>query len=306
MLESMNELETLSNDLAGAVEQAGRSVVAVNGRARFASSGVHWRPGVVVTAEHTVKRDEEVRVALPGGKSVAAAVAGRDAGTDLAVLKIEAGDTPVAKFASGSLRAGSLVLAVGRSAETGVNATLGAISAVAGAWRTWRGGMIDTFVRLDLSLYPGSSGAAIVDASGRVIGIGTSGLSRFAAVAIPAATVDRVVDELLTKGHVSRGYLGVGLQPVALPDHLKKQLGLTESHGVIVLSVEPESPAGKAGVLIGDVLMRLDGKAVTDTDDVQTVIGTGAIGKTVGAGLLRGGVLLELPVTIGERPRRTE
>ena len=131
-----------------------------------------------------------------------------------------------------------------------MNATLGIISACSGEWRTWRGGRLDHYIRLDLTLYPGSDGGAVVNTAGETIGIATSALSRIAGLAIPAVTIDRVVDEILTRGHVARGYLGVGLQPVELPDHQK---------GLIVLSLEPEGPAAKAGVLIGDILVTLGG-----------------------------------------------
>lgn len=290
-------LINLSNDLAAAVETAGRFVVSIDARPRAASSGIHWRRGLIVTAMHTIRRQEEIRVTLPNGKRIAAELAGRDAGTDLALLKADTGDLPVAETDSAQpLKPGQIVLAVGRSPETGVNAALGVLSAVAGPWQTWRGGHLDQFVRLDLDLHPGGSGGAVVDASGKVIGLATVALTRASVVAIPTATVDRVVEALLTKGHVSRGYLGVGLQPVKLPG----------ASGLIVLSVEPQSPAGEAGVLIGDILLGLDGKPVEDTDDVQAVLGSDWVGRGVKASFLRGGQPVQLSITIGERPRKCE
>src|SRR5581483_3694260 len=252
-----NELVALSRQLVEVVERVNRAVVSVEARRRFSSSGVHWRPGVVVTAEHTIRRAEEIAVGLPDGRSVTATLSGRDPGTDLAVLKIDAQDLPVTVAAAAPSEAepvfqpGQLALTVGRSPDTGVTATMGIISSVSGAWRSWRGGRIDRFVRLDLAAYPGTSGSAVVDAAGRVLGIATAGLSRISSVAIPATTVDRVVNDLLSKGHVARGYLGVGLHPVSLPDHLMKQAGISESSGLIVLSVENEGPAARAGILVG-------------------------------------------------------
>lgn len=290
-------LISLSNDLAAAVETAGRFVVSIDARPRVASSGIHWRPGLIVTAMHTIRRQEEIRVTLPDGKRIAAELAGRDAGTDLALLKAETGDLPVAETDSAQpLKPGHLILAVGRSPETGVNATLGVLSAVAGPWQTWRGGRLDQFVRLDLDLHPGGSGGAVVDASGKVIGLATVALTRASVIAIPTATVDRVIEALLTKGHVSRGYLGVGLQPVKLPG----------TSGLIVLSVEPQSPAGEAGVLIGDILLGLEGNPAEDTDDVQAVLGSDWVGREVKASFLRGGQPVQLSITIGERPRKCE
>jgi S1-C subfamily serine protease len=291
----VNELTALSTELADVVGKVGKSVVAVDGRPRYGSSGVLWRPGIVVTAEHTIRREEEIAVTLPDGATVPATVAGSDPGTDIAVLKVDghAGDAPV--MAAGDPVPGNLALSIGRSPDSGVNATMGIVSAVSGSWRTWRGGRLDRYIRLDLTLYPASSGGLVVNTKGEAIGIATSALSRIAGLAIPASTVDRVVEEILSRGHVARGYLGVGLQPVELPDHQK---------GLIVLSLEPDGPAAKAGVLIGDVLVSLSGAEVSDTDDIQSVLERQAVGQTIAAGLVRGGTAVTIGIVIGERPRR--
>jgi S1-C subfamily serine protease len=291
----VTELSALSNDLAAAVERAGRFVVAVDARPRFASSGVLWRPDVIVTAEHTIRKEEEITVTLPDGATQPATLAGRDPGTDLAVLKLAQPAAQSAVFSSAEIKPGNLALAIGRSPDSGVNATLGIISAVSGSWRTWRGGRLDNYIRLDLNMYPASSGGAVIDTSGAVLGIATSALSRIAALAIPASTINRVLDEILTRGKVARGYLGVGLRPVSVRDH---------QTSLIVLSVEPEGPAGKAGVLVGDILVSLGGVAVTDTDDVQTALETSGVGKVIEADLLRGGEPKRISITVGERPRR--
>ncbi|MGD0364315.1 MAG: S1C family serine protease [Bryobacteraceae bacterium] len=293
-----NELAALSNELAGAVEQAGRAVVAVNARPRFGSSGVLWRPGIIVTAEHAIRRREEIGITLPDGRRTSATLAGRDAGTDLAVLKLAENGAPAATFGhTETLKPGQVVLAIGRSPDSGVNATMGIMSAVGGPWRSWRGGQIDQYLRLDLTLYPGSSGGAVVDTAGRVLGISTNALSRIAGLAVPVSTVNRVVDELLRSGHVSRGYLGLGLHPVALPDG---------STGLIVLSAEAEGPAARAGVLIGDILVALAGKPVTDTEDIQTALDSESVGKPIAARIVRGGQVIEVEITVGERPRRED
>lgn len=287
-----NELAALSTALAAIVERTGQSVAAVHARPRFPSSGVFWRPGVVVTAEHTVRIEEEIKVTLPGGSTVPAALAGSDAGTDLAVLRVD-GDYPPIPPAVEPPQPGNLAVAVGRSPDSGVNATMGIISAVSGSWRTWRGGRLDHYIRLDLTLYPGSSGGVAVNTEGQAIGVVTSALSRIAGVAIPSSTVDRVVNEILAKGRVARGYLGAGLQPVELPGHQR---------GLIVLSVEPGGPADKAGVLIGDVLLSLGGQAVSDTGDIQGVLETHGHGQIVEAQVLRGGAAHKVAIAIGERP----
>lgn len=290
-----NELVAdFSESLAATVERAGKSVVAVHARPRFSSAGVIWRPGVIVTAEHTVRRDEEIKVTLADGSERAAKLAGSDAGTDIAVLRLAEPAGEVSTRSSTEVRPGHLALAIGRSENSGVNATLGIISAVSGAWRTWRGGRLDQYIRLDLTMYPASSGAAVIDTSGGVIGIATAGLSRIAGLAIPASTIDRVTDEILSRGRVARGYLGVGLQPVAIEDHQK---------GLIVLSVERGGPADKAGLLVGDIFVSLAGKAVTDTGDVQNALESAAVGQPIEAGLLRGGQTRQMTITIGERRR---
>jgi S1-C subfamily serine protease len=290
-----NELAALSNEIAAAVELAGRNVVAVHARPRFSSSGVLWRPGAIVTTEHTVRREEEITVTLPDGSTVPAALAGTDPGTDLAVLKIDAGTHAPGRTTTAP-SPGTLALTIGRSEDSGVNATLGIISACSGEWRTWRGGRLDHYIRLDLTLYPGSDGGAVVSTSGETIGIATSALSRIAGLAIPAVTVDRVVNEILARGRVARGYLGVGLQPVELPDHQK---------GLIVLSLEPAGPASSAGILIGDILVKLGGKPVQDTDDIQLVLEGHAVGGKVAVEVLRGGESRGIDVVVGERPRRS-
>ena len=287
-------LATLSNNLAAVVERAGKSVVAVHARARFSSAGVVWGPGFIVTAEHTVRREEEITVTLPDGSDHPATLVGSDSGTDIAVLKLPASAGAPAPLSSIEPRPGHLALAIGRSENSGVNASLGIISAVSGSWRTWRGGRLDKYIRLDLTMYPSSSGAAVIDTEGGLIGIATSGLSRIAGLAIPASTINRVADEILSRGHVARGYLGVGLQPVTLSDHRK---------GLIILSVEREGPADKAGLLVGDILVSLGGKPTGDTGDVQTALESTLVGQPIEAGLLRGGEARSISITIGERRR---
>ncbi len=297
----------LSNDLAGAVERAGKAIVAVNARQRVPSSGVLWRSGVVVTADHTVERDEEITVTLPDGRTVPATLAGRDPGTDVAVLKLNGVELAPAEVADTSaLKVGHMVLAVARPGESGLSASVGVVSALGGAWRTWRGGQIDSLVRLDLTLYPGFSGGALVDAQGRVAGITTSGLSRSMGLAIPASTVNRVTDQLLSKGRIARGYLGIGMQPVAVPESLKTKLGLSGDSGLIIVSVQPGGPAEQAGVLIGDILVALDGKALSDTDDVQALLDPERIGTALQARFIRGGEPVDLSITVGERPSKEE
>jgi len=298
----MNALSSLSNQLAEAVERVSPAVVAVNARPRLSSTGVHWRPGVVVTADHTVRSDEDITITRADGRTVAARLAGRDPGTDLAVLSIDGADLPAATIADpGSVKVGHIVLALGH----GPRASWGVVSALGGRWRSWRGGEIDQLVRLDLTLYPGFSGGPLVDVDGRVVGLNTSGLLRQLQVAIPASTVARVADELVDKGRVSRGFLGVGLQAVRLPDTSRRLVPAAGEIGLIVVSVQPDGPAAKAGLLLGDVLVALDGATVGAPEDVRAVVGARRAGSTVTATILRAGAPAEVRVTVGERPARS-
>jgi serine protease DegQ len=296
-------LESLSNDVSAAVARAAQSVVAVDGRRRVTSSGVHWREGVVVTADHTVKRDSEISLTLPDGREAPAELAGRDASVDIAVLRFDGAGLRTADFAApDDLAVGRLAIALARSDDEGIAASMGVISALGGPWRTWQGGRVDRLIRPDLTLYAGFSGGALIDAQGRVIGMNTTGLSRRTALTLPAATVERVVAQLLAHGKVTRGYLGVGMQQVRIPDALRERLRLGDADAVIVLSVEPAGPAERAGMLIGDVLVALDDHRIDDVHDVLAFLSDDAVGRTVRAAIVRGGNTIELPVTIAERP----
>jgi len=305
--ETTSLLLGLSNDLAGAVQKAGGAVVAVNARQRVPSSGIHWSPGVIVTSDHTVERDEEITVTLADGRTVPATLAGRDPSTDIAILKVQGVEASTADIGdSSALAVGQMVLAVGRPGEHGLSASYGVISALSGNWSTYRGGQIDQFVRPDLTFYPGFSGGPLVNAHGQIVGMNTSGLTRGLGVTIPASTVNRVADQLLSKGRIARGYLGLGFQPVHLPDSLKNTLNLASNGGLIVVTVEQGGPAEQAGMFIGDVLVALDNTPITDIDAVQSMLGSDRVGKAINARVVRGGVLADVAITVAERPQRGE
>jgi S1-C subfamily serine protease len=300
-----NSLLSVSEENVRAVARAGASVVAVHARPRLDASGLYWGNHIVVAADHTVRRDEDLRVTAPDGRALAAELAGRDPGTDIAVLKVPELDLPTLSAAAPDhISPGELALAVGRSADTGVIAAMGIVSGVAGSWRTWRGGRLDRFIRLDLAIHPAANGGAVVNAEGALLGIATTGLTRISPLAIPPSNVARVVEELLRRGHVARGFLGVGIQTVALPETARKDFQLEQNSALIVLSVQPGGPAAHAGVLLGDVLLRLNGQPVTDPGDLQDQLGPDSPGKTVRTSILRGGSQRELTLTVGERPSK--
>jgi len=303
--EPKNMLNALSHDLAHVVEQVSPSVVAVNARRHLSSSGVYWRDGIIVTAAHTIRRTDEISVILANSQSVVTTLAGVDPSTDLAVLKIDNPELSPPLFGDAAqLKVGHVVLAVGRGAQRGLNATLGIVGVLSGSWRTWRGGLIDQFIGLDLVLHPGAAGGPLTDSHGRVLGINTLGLSRSMALTIPVSTVNRVVTHLLEKGHMGLGYLGLGMRPIPLPENLKSTLNLSADSGLIVVTVEPDGPGSKAGVLFGDVIVALEGTAVSNIRDLQAFLEPESVGKTIPVSIIRGGKPIEINVTIGERRRR--
>jgi S1-C subfamily serine protease len=299
-----NSLLSFSDELASMVERTAQSVVAVHARRRFDSSGVHWSPGIIVTASHTIRRDDEIRVTSASGATLDAELVGRDPGTDLAVLRAKSLDAhAISKPGGTKPQPGQLALAVGRSKESPI-AALGVVGSLSGASQTWRGGKLDRVIRIALELHPGAAGGAIINASGALIGIATQALSRFSVFAIPPETVTRVSQQLLSAGRIPRGYLGAGLQPIAIPEHLKSKLSLAASSGLIAISVDPDAPAGRAGLSIGDVLIELGGQTVSWPEKVQELLDADSIGKTMPVKILRGGTPTTLEVTVGERPRK--
>ena len=294
-------LSDLSAAMAAMVDLAGASVVRVEGRRGRPASGIVWSPdGEIVTASHVVSREEGLLVGLPGGDKVEAREVGRDPAADLAVLRtLATGLKPPAWLPIEEARVGHLVLALGRPGRT-VQATLGVISALGGEWRTPEGSLIERYLQTDVVMYPGFSGGPLVSADGRVIGLNTSGLARGVSLSLPAATLQRVVPMLLAHGHIRRGYLGIGAQPVRLPEDIAGQLG--QETGVLLMSVEPGGPAASAGMTLGDTLVGLEGAPIRHMDDLLAALGGDRIGQPLAARILRGGKLQEMRVTAGERP----
>jgi S1-C subfamily serine protease len=297
-------LSSLSNELTNLVQRISASVVAVHARRHFPSSGVHWGPDLVVTADHTIAREEDIRVTLPDGKTLGASLLGREPGADLAALKVPGLGPAAERISQDKPVLGEFALVVGRSPDSGANASLGIIGAASGPWRTWRGGRLEQYIRLDAMLYPNSSGGAVVNSRGSLLGIATSALSRVAGLAIPASDVTRVTNQLIEKGYVPQGYLGVGVYSVAIPESLKSKLALQNAAGILILNVEKGGPADRAGVLLGDVLISLNSTAMEKLEDLQSFCASGVIGKAVSARFIRAGALIETSIVAGERPQR--
>jgi len=292
-------IENMSNELAKMVELAGPAMVRVEGRRRMPASGIVWsKDGVIVTAHHVLERDDRLRVGFGGEEKVEAQLVGRDPSTDLAVLKADQKGLTQADWAElEGLKVGHLVLALGRPGRT-VQATLGIVSALGTNWRTAAGGMVDRYLQTDVVMYPGFSGGALVDVEGKVLGLNTSALGGVS-LTIPTSTVRRVTQALLTDGKVRRGYLGVGVQPVRLPEALVEELG--QETGLILVSVEPGSPADKGGLTLGDSLLSLDGNPLRRLDELLDLLSHDLVGREVALRILRAGEAREVKVKIGER-----
>ncbi len=295
----MSALADFSNALASTVEALGPSTVRVEGRERLPATGIVWSAdGVIVTAHHVVEQDENIGVGLADGRTVRAALVGRDPTTDVAVLRAEAsGLAAPAWAAADQLRVGHLVLALGRPGHT-VMATLGVVSALGQSWRTPAGGQIDRYLQTDITMYPGFSGGPLVSSGGEVIGLNSSALLRGVSITVPAATLRQVVQSLLAHGHVRRGYLGIGAQPVRLPAGLAQELG--QETGLLLVSVEPGSPAEAGGLVLGDTIVALAGERVRHLDELLALLGGDRIGATTPVRIVRGGKVEERTVVVGE------
>lgn len=291
----------LSTQLSSAVDIASQSIVSIYARRRIPSSGVSWRDGVVVAASHTVRRDDQISVTLPNSDVVIAHVAGRDPVTDIVALRV-AGSAGTLKTLAGedSVKVGAIVLAAGRPGRE-VTASFGIISAIAEGWRSPYGRRIERLLKLNLSVYDGFSGGPLIDASGGVIGINTSTLARGAPISVPTPVVDRVVDELLERGHIRRGYVGIALHPVDLGAALATRLELEQQSGLVILSVADGSPANEGGLLIGDVILSANGQRLRSHSNFLDALGSVAEGATLELDLVRGGERRTVTVTPADR-----
>lgn len=296
-----NLLVALSRSMADAVEKAGAATVLVDARRRYPASGIAIAPDRILTADHVVERDEDIRIVLADGSQLSASVAGRDPGSDLALLRLERGAATAAEQAVQEARIGQLVLALGRPSREGIQASLGVVSAIGGPVRSGRGGLLERYIRTDAIPYPGFSGGPLVDSDGRVVGLNTSGLGRGASLAIPAALAWSIAENLAQHGHIRRGYLGVRSQPVGIPSAQQRALGRDQASGLLLVGVEEGSPAEAGGLIVGDIIVGLNERPVVDPDELAAGLVGEVVGKPTPVEILRGGQRTILSVTIGER-----
>ena len=294
-----NALTDFSKGLTSAVEQAGAGTVLVDARKRYPASGIAYADDLVLTADHVVTRDD-IKVTLPDGKTLTATVAGRDPGSDLALLRLAEKALKPAKTTN-DVKVGQLVLALGRPNTAGMQASWGIVTAIAGPARTHRGGLLDEYIQTETTPYPGFSGGPLVNAEGEVLGLNTSGLTRGSSLTIPVKVAWRIADELAKHGSVKRGYLGVRTQPVELPEAARTSLKREQQSGLLVLWLEENGPAQKGGLYVGDTLVAVAGQPVSDPDDLFAALNSETVGKSVVVEVLRGGKPENVNVTVGER-----
>jgi S1-C subfamily serine protease len=302
MAEPTNPLQALSDCTAALVERTAACIVSVHGGGRWPSSGIHWRSGIIVTAEEALENDDNIKLTLPGGRSVEASLVGRDPTTDVAVLRFQPDGLLTAATGTALLRAGDGVLAVGAH-EGAPLLAFGVVALSSGPWRSSRGGTIDNLIRLDLSLSPVAEGGALIDGQGRALGMTVLGPRR-RALAIPTSTIERSVDQLLARGHVFRAYLGAGLRPLRGERQADSAATSGPGRGVLVVEVDPEGPSKRAGLLVGDVITSWNDKPIDRVRDVMHLLGPESVGSSVDLGLVRGGASAKLRVILGERPIR--
>jgi S1-C subfamily serine protease len=294
-----NTLREFSNDLSAAVEKGGASTILVDARKRYPASGIAYAEDLVLTADHVVTK-EDIKVGLPDGKTLSATVAGRDPGSDLALLKLAEKALSPAKT-SDDVKVGQLVLALGRPSNAGMQASWGIVTAISGPTRTFRGGMLDEYLQTETTPYPGFSGGPLVNTEGEVLGLNTSGLTRGSSLTIPVKVAWRIAEALAKHGSVKRGYLGVRTQPVEIPEAARQALQREQGHGLLVLWLEEAGPAEKGGLLVGDILVAISGQPVGDPDDLFAALNSETVGKAIAVEVLRGGRPESVNVTVGER-----
>ncbi|HEX2914346.1 MAG TPA: trypsin-like peptidase domain-containing protein [Chloroflexia bacterium] len=294
-----NLLRSLSNHMADAVERISPALVVVNGRQRQPATGIVFAPNLVLTADHVLEREEDLTVVTHDKRTLPAQFVGRDISSDLAVLRVADLNVEKAALSADAPRVGQLILAVGRPSPEGPMASIGIISAVGGPLRTRQGVTLDRFLQTDAIPYPGFSGGPLIDSEGAVVGVMSTGVVASVALGVPATDAWRIAETLSQQGFIKRGFLGISSQPVELP--ASQRAGRSQETGLLIVRVEENSPASRGGLMVGDILVSLDGQPASDAEDIQALLTGDRVGKTVAVEVIRGGAAQTLQVTIGQR-----
>ena len=299
---SKNMLVELSDAIADAAERAGKSTVLVDARRRFPASGIAFAKDLILTADHVVEREEDIKVILADGAEVTARVAGRDPGTDLAVLKLDSASATPAEVSKTPARVGQFVLAIGRPSTKGIESSFGTVNSIGGPVRTGRGSMLEGYIKTDVVSYPGFSGGPLVNGDGTIFGINTSGFGNGGAITIPAEIAWKVAETLAKHGKIKRGYLGIRSQTVEISADTKKALKREQDTGLLLVGLEADSPAGKGGLMVGDILVGVEGEPVAHQDDLFVRLSGDVVGKSIPMQVLRAGKPQIFMVEVGARP----
>jgi S1-C subfamily serine protease len=297
MTDQADLLSQFSNAIVARTEAAKSAVVAIRLAHRRHLTGMVWQPDVVVTSEQSLPRRDEFELIAPGGATLAARIAGRDPSTNIAVLRLAA---PLASpsILPGEAHAGAIALAIGADGSGGASARLGLVNLAGAEWHSSRGGLIDRRIVLDVSLAHREEGGPVFDATGGCLGMSTFG-PRGQVIVIPAATIARVVPQLAKDGRIARGWLGVALQAVAVPDALRESA--EQSSGLMVMSVVEGGPAAQAGILAGDIILSVDGTSTHRFRRIARLFGSDSIGRKADLRLIRSGAVITVQTTIAER-----
>jgi len=297
--ETVNLLKALSSQMGDAVEKVSSAIVQVNGRQRQSATGIVIGQNLILTADHVLEREEDLTIVTHDKRTLPATFAGRDVSTDLAVLRVEGLGIEPATTATGTGRVGEYVLAVGRPSGEGVMASAGIISAVGGPLKIGQNVSLEKYIQTDATPYPGFSGGPLIDGEGAVIGIITTGLARGVTLVVPAEVAWNIANSLGTHGSIKRGYLGIGSQVVDIPP--AQRAGRDQEQGLLLVRVETDSPAASGGLMLGDILLSLDGNKVVNAEELQGLLRGDRVGKAVPVEVIRGGALATVQVTIGQK-----
>ena len=297
MSDQADLLTQFSNALVTRAKTAKNAVVAIRLAHERHMTGMVWQSGIVVASEQSLPRQDDFEVVAADGSVVTAKLAGRDPSTNIALLRL-AEQLASPPIAAGEARTATLALAIGADGTGGASARLGLVNLAGAEWHSSRGGLIDRRIVLDISLGRREEGGPVLDAAGACLGMSTFG-PRGQVIAIPTATIERIVPLLLKDGHIARGWLGVALQPVAVPDALRETAD--QSSGLMVMSVVEGGPAAQAGILAGDIILSVDGTSAHRLRRIARHFGADSIGRKADLRLIRSGAVMTVQTTIAER-----
>ena len=298
MSDQMNPLAQFSNALAARVDAAKPMIASISVTHGRQITGIVWRPDIVVTSEQSLSRRDEFEIATTSGSFTGAKIAGRDRGTNIAILRLPA-PTGSFSFEKSDARTGAVAIAIGADGTGGASARFGIINALGPEWHSRHGGLIDQRIELDLRLARKEEGGPVFDVAGGFIGMMTFG-PRGQVLVIPKATLERIVPRLAQDGRVARGWLGVALQAVAVPEALRE--AANQSGGLMVMSIVKDGPAAQAGIVAGDIILSVNGTPTHPFRKIARHFGYESIGRKADLRVIRGGAVITVQTSIAERP----